>query len=135
GWFLPATDPTREDDWQRGGRTVLPPEYSEWAAQRPDAEITAATSADDRQEAGPDDVAYRILSPLDGDVYERPVGVDPRYATIPLAAAGASPDEPVRWLVDGRPLERARWRLEPGTHVIRAEWAGGRADSVRITVR
>lgn len=134
-WFLPGTEPTREDDWQRGGRTILPPEYAEWAAQRADADIAAATSADDRLEAGSGDVAYRILSPLDGDVYERPVGVDPRYATIPLAAAGASPDEPVRWSVDGRPLDGARWRLEPGTHVIRAEWPGGHADSVRVTVR
>ena len=132
-WFLPGTEPTREDDWQRGGRTVLPPEYAEWAAQRADAEIAAATSADDRPEAGPDDVGYRILSPLDGDVYERPVGVDPRYATIPLAAAGA--DGSVRWFVDGRPITGTRWQLEPGTHVIRAEWPNGRADSVRITVR
>ena len=135
-WFLPGTEPTREDDWQRNGRTVLPPEYAEWAAQYgADAVLAAAGVAHAEPGDGTNDVAYRILSPLDGDVYERPVGVDPRYATIPLAAAGATPDEPVRWFVDGRPLGGARWRLEPGTHVIRAEWPGGHADSVRVTVR
>jgi len=61
--------------------------------------------------------------------------VDPRYATIPLAAVGATPDEPVSWFVDGQPIRGSRWRLEPGTHVIRAEWSGGWADSVRVTVR
>ena len=132
-WFLPGTEPTREDDWQRGGRTVLPPEYAEWAAQQGDVMLAAAGIAHAAPEDGGDDVGYRILSPLDGDVYERPVGVDPRYATIPLAAAGA--DGSVRWSVDGRPLERARWQLEPGTHVIRAEWPDGHADSVRVTVR
>lgn len=142
-WFLPGTEPTREDDWQRGGQTVLPPEYAEWAAGWADGRLAAAGLAEPvdggRAEAGAErgspDVAYRILSPLDGDVYEWPVGVDPRYATIPLAAVGPAPDEPVRWSVNGRPLEGARWRLEPGTHVIRAEWSGGWADSVRVTVR
>jgi penicillin-binding protein 1C len=132
-WFLPGTEPTREDDWQRGGRTVLPPEYAEWAAQHGDALLAAAGDPEEPPATGSADVAYRILSPLDGDVYERPLGVDPRYATIPLAAAGA--DGSVRWSVDGRPLERARWQLEPGTHVIRAEWPDGHADSVRVTVR
>ncbi|HEX7088574.1 MAG TPA: transglycosylase domain-containing protein, partial [Longimicrobiales bacterium] len=41
-WFLPGTEPTRVDDWQRGGRTVLPPEYAEWAAQHGDALLAAA---------------------------------------------------------------------------------------------
>src|SRR5690606_7503965 len=125
-WFLPGTEPTREDDWQRGGRTVLPPEYAEWAAQHGDALLAAAGDPEEPPATGSADVAYRILSPLDGDVYERPLGVDPRYATIPLVASGA--DEPVRWLVDGRPIAGTRWRLEPGTHVIRAEWRSGHAD-------
>ncbi len=144
-WFLPGTEPTREDDWHRDGRIVLPPEYAEWAAGagRADgrlamagiAEPAVAGKAGAGEAEGAPDVAYRILSPLDGDVYERPVGVDPRYATIPLAAVGATPDEPVSWFVDGQPIRGSRWRLEPGTHVIRAEWPGGRADSVRVTVR
>src|SRR5690606_41837641 len=70
-WFLPGTEPTREDDWQRGGRTVLPPEYAEWAAQHGDAVLAAAGAPGEPPAAGSADVAYRILSPLDGDVYER----------------------------------------------------------------
>ncbi|HEY8469036.1 MAG TPA: penicillin-binding protein 1C, partial [Longimicrobiales bacterium] len=27
-WFLPGTEPTRDDDWYRDGRVVLPPEYT-----------------------------------------------------------------------------------------------------------
>ncbi|HEY8469894.1 MAG TPA: hypothetical protein VIL18_09635, partial [Longimicrobiales bacterium] len=149
-WFLPGTEPTRDDDWYRDGRVVLPPEYTEWLAMgeaeggfagvddgSPDAIAVAPRRPGHEggaaREAGASNGGVRrILSPADGDVYERPVGVDPRYATIPLLAAG---EEPVRWFVDGVPHHGARWRLVPGVHVIRAEWASGVRDSVRIEVR
>ncbi len=127
-WFLPGTEPTRVDDWQRDGRTVLPPEYAEWAAASEGAAVAARSAAED---AG---VAYRIISPLDGDRYERPAGVDARYATVALTAVGGRADEPVAWFVDGARTRAARWRLVPGTHTIRAVWASGHADSVRIVV-
>ncbi len=127
-WFLPGTEPTRVDDWQRDGRTVLPPEYAEWAAASEGPAVAARSAAED---AG---VAYRIISPLDGDRYERPAGVDARYATVALTAVGGRADEPVAWFVDGARTRAARWRLVPGTHTIRAVWASGHADSVRIVV-
>jgi penicillin-binding protein 1C len=127
-WFLPGTEPTRADDWQRDGRTVLPPEYAEWAAASDGAAVAARSAGEDPG------VAYRIISPLDGDRYERPSGVDARYATVALAAVGGPADEPVAWFVDGARTQAARWRLVPGTHTIRAVWASGRADSVRIVV-
>lgn len=133
-WFLPGTEPTREDDWQRGGRTALPPEYAEWATTAAAEEGLALAPAGGPAE-GAESGAYRILSPRSSDVYERPVGLEARYATIPLSAVGGGADEAVRWSVDGRRLPGARWRVAPGTHWIRATWASGRSDSVRIVVR
>lgn len=140
-WFLPGTEPTRMDDWERDGRTTLPAEYAEWAATvHPDGEIRVTTGpppdAGGPREPGPDTPPrYRIASPEHDDVFERPVGVHPRYATIPLVAAGGDAGETVRWSIDGRPHAGARWRLEPGTHWIHAEWSGGARDSVRVHVR
>jgi membrane carboxypeptidase/penicillin-binding protein PbpC len=71
---------------------------------------------------------------MDGDRYERPAGVDSHYATVALTAVGGGVDEPVAWFVDGTRTRAARWRLVPGAHTIRAVWASGRADSVRIVV-
>ena len=31
-WFMPGTEPSRDCDWHRGGRVVLPEEYAEWEA-------------------------------------------------------------------------------------------------------
>lgn len=147
-WFLPGTEPTQYDDWQRDGRTVLPPEYAEWAATMAEEDgfatavaIEAATTESATAPPGPSSPAGeagsrpgRIVSPRHGDVYERPVGVDPRYATIPLIA-GAEPDDRVRWFVNGRPHSGSRWTLEVGVHWIRAEWESGGRDSVRVEVR
>jgi penicillin-binding protein 1C len=154
-WFLPGTEPTRRDDWQHGGRITLPPEYAEWAATGATdsgwKQVMVETSVRLAEHTGDipmtgdigDTAAgitegdsarsHRILSPLDGDIYEIPVGIDPRYATIPLIAAGSG--EGVRWSVDGREVRTARWRLEHGEHLVRAEWGPGIVDSVRITVR
>ncbi|MGH9259671.1 MAG: hypothetical protein ACRD08_07215, partial [Acidimicrobiales bacterium] len=77
---------------------------------------------------------FRISSPLDGDRYEIPVDVDPRYATIGLRADGGSAAA-VRWLVDGVEVHGQRWQLAPGMHVIHASTAAGETDEVRIIVR
>jgi penicillin-binding protein 1C len=152
-WFLPGTEPGATDEWQRDGRTVLPPEYAEWIAlnERARSEVAVGSDATPAPSRGAADVnasqdesplarsaadrRRAILSPLDGDVYERPVGADPRYATIPLVASGTDNADPVRWLADGRPLDGSRWRLEPGAHTISAHWPDGATHTVRITVR
>jgi membrane carboxypeptidase/penicillin-binding protein PbpC len=82
-----------------------------------------------------DSTGFRVVSPLDGDRYQVPPGMDPRYATIPLRAAGAASDQPVRWLVDGRETPSTRWQLRPGVHAFRAVAASGREAEVRIEVR
>lgn len=134
-WFLPGTEPTRSDDWQRGGRTVLPPEYAEWAAASgSDSELLLAPEATTAEPGRAAEPTYRIASPRDGDIYELPVGVAPRYATIPLAAAGPA-GEPVRWFVDGHPHAGSRWVPVAGEHWIRAVWPSGDSDSVRVVVR
>lgn len=133
-WFLPGTEPLAEDTWQQGGRTTLPPEYAEWlaSAERPDHDVGLATTEDPGDEPAP---AYRIVSPLHGDRYEVPPGTDARYATVALTATPMSAAAAPRWTIDGRPHDGVRWRLEPGTHTIRATWPNGRADSVRVEVR
>ena len=119
-WFIPGTEPDRDCDWHRDGSVVLPAEYAEWRA---------TTGA----EANP--TAFRITSPQDGDSYGVPVGVNGRYATLALRAAGGSSELGVRWFVDGRETRDSRWQLTPGTHTIRAETPRGERAEVRIEVQ
>jgi penicillin-binding protein 1C len=127
-WFVPGTEPNRPCDWHRDGRVELPTEYAQWAADDPS--VPAATAAGNRER-------FRILSPLDGDRYALPVGVDPRYATIALRASEGGDGSPtrVRWFVDGREWREPRWRLVPGRHSVRAVNSRGASDVVEIEVR
>ncbi len=47
-WFLPGTEPLQPDDWQKGGRTVLPAEYADWerAANPEGPAVTFAARSD-----------------------------------------------------------------------------------------
>ncbi len=123
-WFVPGTEPKQADDWERGGRATLPAEYAEWAAGEPGRFGRMAAAGQDRR--------FRIVAPRDGDRYDVPLGVEARYATLALRAAGA--EGPVRWLVDGREVRGDRWRIAPGEHVIRAVAGSGEADEVRVVV-
>ena len=142
-WFVRGTEPTREDDWERGGRVVLPDEYAEWAL---DAVLSGASEEASAASASPEPsgarrhpllvaapASFRILSPLDGDRYAIPPGVEAQYASIPLRAGGRGADA-VEWSVDGRPCAGGRWALEPGKHVIGATSATGERVAVRIVV-
>jgi hypothetical protein len=88
-----------------------------------------------RESAPPDALAaqFRIISPVDGDRYSIPVGVESRYASIALRAGGAGAEQ-VRWSIDGKPYERDRWTLAPGTHEIRAVSARGDTAHVKVVV-
>jgi penicillin-binding protein 1C len=144
-WFVPGTEPTRDDDWERGGRVQLPDEYAEWArrgAQPASAEVTRAFAAarvrasaggDVRTDAPAPVTLFRITSPLDGDRYSIPAGVEARYASIALRAAGRGADR-VRWSIDGKAYERDRWPLVVGSHDIRAISAVGDTARVRVLV-
>jgi penicillin-binding protein 1C len=74
-----------------------------------------------------------ITSPQPGDRYSIPPGVERRYASIALRAAGQRAGLPIRWYVDDRPVKAARWVLVPGRHLVRAEAGRDRA-SVTIVV-
>jgi penicillin-binding protein 1C len=118
-WFVPGTEPTAACDWHRKGRIVLPPEYAEWAAQNGmTVPIVAA--------------GFRIVAPLEGDVYRMMPEVDARYATIALRTQGSVARQ---WLVDGRAVSGERWVPVPGRHVIRAVSAAGDTAVVTIEVR
>lgn len=136
-WFIPGTEPKQLDDWQRDGRIVLPAEYSEWAAgmSRAIAEpVSVATGTVVTSPVAPDSIEhFRITSPLDGDRYATPPGVDRRYATIPLRASGPGSSR-VAWMVDGQAFDAARWTLAPGAHVISARSASGVSVTARIVV-
>jgi penicillin-binding protein 1C len=148
-WFLPGTEPAGDCDWHRaGGVVVWPAAYAPWAQQngRGDAELVAAVLASETaphsssdaalaRAGAPADTGFRIVSPLHGDRYQVPPGVDPRYATIALRAAGAPNDAPVRWWVDGRPTRAARWQLRPGAHAFRAVARSGHVAEATISVR
>ena len=92
---------------------------------------TGATGRANGVDTGTAPRRFRIVAPLDGDVYRVPPGVPSSYSTIPLLATGANGS--VRWYVDDVLHEDARWKLARGTHVIRAESEAG-AITVRILV-
>src|SRR5438876_8463076 len=106
-WFVPGTEPARPCDWHRGASVHLPPEYAEWAEQT----VAAPWAADAGAFAGgsADREPLHILSPQDGAKYRIPPGVEARYATIALRAAGGA--GAIRWGVDGRLAATTRWRL------------------------
>jgi penicillin-binding protein 1C len=122
-WFIPGTEPSRVDDWERGGRVALPDEYAEWAAMQGGRWAALVRPGGER---------FRIVTPRDGDRYSVPAGVEAQYATLTFHAAGAG--APVRWFVDGAEVPGGRWRLAQGPHHVRAQAATGVADSVRIVV-
>jgi penicillin-binding protein 1C len=119
-WFMPGTEPAEPCTWHGARGTVLPEEFAEWVAQTE----PPSTRAEARE--------FRITSPQQGDVYQIPPGVEPRYATIRFAAQG---DRPRGWVVDGRALRSDRWVPVPGRHTIGAISAHGDTAVVRIEVR
>lgn len=134
-WVLPGTEPSRRCDWHRsGGAVVWPAEYAEWAARREAEEAQPAGYGGGAAQLAAADTAFAIVSPHDGDRYQIPPGIDPRYATIALRAVGRRGDQPVRWFVDGRRTRASRWRLRSGSHDIRAVAASGRVAEVSIAV-
>jgi len=139
-WFAPGTEPTRTDDWERGGRVNLPIEYAEWSHQGPTPVATelalrpareARPHADSASAAGA--AQFRIVSPQDGDRYGIPAGVDARYATIPLRAGGRGAGH-VHWHIDWRAFPGTRWTLVAGDHVVQATSASGETVQARIRV-
>jgi penicillin-binding protein 1C len=153
-WFLPGTEPVGDCDWHgANGRVTWPAAYAPWAQQNGRGDVAGlvaavlapATAAEDARTAPPGaamppthaapDSGFRIVSPLDGDRYQVPPGVDARYATIALRVAGAPDDAPVRWWVDGRPTRAARWQLRTGAHAFRAVARSGRVAEAQISVR
>ena len=154
-WFIAGTEPRERDTWLREGRVTLPAEYADWVAQsshvdgatigrpaRASAGMTAGDSAAERERparAGPaarvsstDEDRFRLLSPMDGDVYRVPPGIPAEYASIPLRAAGA--DGGLRWYVNGSRHAGGRLPLVRGTHVIRVESRRRGAIEARIVV-
>jgi penicillin-binding protein 1C len=134
-WTLPGAAPDRPCDWHRPDGTVAwPAAYAEWIAQNGVTDVAgAAQDSANGPALAAADTSLRIVSPLAGDRYAIPPGVDPRYATIALRAVGAAEDRPVRWAVDGQPVTETRWRLHAGTHAIQALGASGR--TARVTIR
>ena len=147
-WFSPGTAPAAMCDWHGAHELRLPAEFAEWAQEEGVAALGLGSASPSGQGAltsspsvsspaaapGPDAGAFRILSPQEGDVYRVPAGVDARYATLALRAAGGAPGRGVRWTVDGRPQRSTRWTLEPGEHRIRAVDGAGTATEVWVVV-
>jgi penicillin-binding protein 1C len=129
-WFAPGNAPTDTCIWHQGeGDVELPAEYAEWAERSEVPRLPRAASASAPVRAS--DTGFQIVSPREGDVYRLSPGVEPRYATVALRAAGGG--AAVRWTVDGVPHAAGRWSLQPGRHRLRAVSASG--DSAEVTVR
>jgi hypothetical protein len=158
-WFAAGTEPTATDDWERDGVVTLPEEYAGWARQQDGGTIRLAAMDRGADASAPSShaeqaaymasvvqprsvrldardtaaAAFRIASPMDGDRYAIPAGIDARYASIALRAAGPGAQR-VRWSVDGRDYEQSRWPLTTGTHVFRATSARGDRAEARVEV-
>ncbi|MEO8294832.1 MAG: penicillin-binding protein 1C [Gemmatimonadota bacterium] len=129
-WFSPGTMPERVCDWHRRDGVVLPAVYSEWSKHEP---LTVGAYAADGPPPDSATGPFRITSPIDGDHYQIPPGVDGRYATIALRT---SRNDPVRvhWTVNGRPFSDERWTLTPGTTAFVARTSLGELDTVTVEV-
>jgi penicillin-binding protein 1C len=134
-WFAPGTAPARSCDWHGSEGVVLPAEFAEWAQEQGAAErASGATASPPGAAPSPaNDQPFRILSPQEGDVYRVPAGVEARYATVALRAAGGASGS-LRWFVDGRPHADERWPLARGRHRIRAIDAAGDWAEVAVAV-
>jgi penicillin-binding protein 1C len=128
-YFVPGTEPERACDWHTPDGVVFPPAYAEWVAVG--APVQPVAGQLPRVPAPAGGHTFAITSPADGDHYRVPPGVEGRYATIALRAAGSP--HPVRWYVDDQPVGHPRWPLLPGRHRIRAT-TGTSSDEVTITV-
>jgi penicillin-binding protein 1C len=131
-WQLAGAPAPPPDDWHRHGGVVLPARFAEWERSQPAAPrpITAVGGARaDR------DTTLTLLSPRDGDVYVLPAGPAREVATVALRAIGTANGAALRWSVNGAPVTGARWRLEPGTHVVRVATPDGASREARVTVR
>jgi penicillin-binding protein 1C len=129
-WFAPGHAPTDTCRWHDSeGGVRLPVEYAEWMerAEPPEAPppISNPSPATSLEE-------FRVVSPNEGDVYRMPPGVEARYATVALRAAGGPGGALVRWTVDGSPFRESRWPLQPGRHRFQAVSSAG--DSAEVTV-
>jgi penicillin-binding protein 1C len=152
-WFRPGTAPTDSCDWHLGDGVHLPIEYAEWGGYEvPRSPFTVGSGVQREAEQGTllgrsdsarnaergtgneiSDARFRITSPEAGDRYRIPPGVEARYATLGLRAAGGRGGA-VHWQVDGQPVSGVRWPLRAGSHRIRAATDGGERAEVRIEV-
>jgi penicillin-binding protein 1C len=139
-WFVRGTEPTRDDDWERDGRITLPAEYAEWSGRGPSPVIAGPAKVETASDVvrvrveHPDSIpSFQLVSPVDGDRYSVPPGVEAQFATIPLRAAGPGADR-VEWLVDGKAYNGDRWPLALGAHVISVRSTRGVAASAHVTV-
>ncbi len=131
-WFLPGTEPSRQCGWHRShGGVVLPVIYQEWAEQNGGRQDRSVQVQQAEDSVGG---AFRITSPVSGDRYSVPPGVDARYATIALRTAGGDGSGQVSWTINGRPFTETRWPLAVGEFIIRATNREGAVDSVTIEV-
>jgi Penicillin-Binding Protein C-terminus Family len=146
-WFARGDAPAHTCDWHDAeGGVTLPVEYAEWAerselprtprqarALAPGQVSVILTPGVVRGKEPKPEHGFHIVSPRDGDVYRLSPGVEVRYATVALRAAGGREGASVRWTVDGVPHGPARWTLRPGPHRVRAVTSAG--DSAEVTLR
>jgi penicillin-binding protein 1C len=130
-WFAGGSSPTKVCDWHATSWVTLPEEYTEWNELH-NAEPNWYVAATAPVPTSEPRSAFRIVAPLDSDVYRFQPGVDGRYATIGFRSAGGVSE--ATWYVDGDAVHGTRWRLEPGRHVIRAVTANRNWDEVVISV-
>lgn len=140
-WQLADAPSPAPDDWHRHGAVVLPARFADWEASEhalPTTFVRTSGPAEAATTGRGNDAARAplvLLSPRDGDEYVLPSGPERSVATVPLRATGRGADGPLTWTIDGRPVDAARWRPDPGEHVVRVRSVHGDVREARVRVR
>jgi membrane carboxypeptidase/penicillin-binding protein PbpC len=124
--------------------TLWPDEYRTWASGRgllePDQAVIANVAFQRRPSDGGGALARRleITSPPAGATYLIDPTLRAEFQSLPLRAIGNTGR--LEWSVDGRRLgqdadEAVSWRLERGTHLVRAHDARGHVAEAAILVK
>ena len=131
---LPADDGTAADHVAIRTFTLLPPEYSAWAARHGYQQPPEPTVS------GPLETSIRIVEPVTGSN----LVVDPRtprrYQSIPLRAEVTPLVPEIVWYVDGDEYRRVpypyetRWPVAEGAHVFQARFARAEVYSDTVTI-
>lgn len=120
--------------------TYLPPEYSQWQAER-GLEIPPTTYSPLCPPEGITAGALVVTNPRKDEIYVIEPGYDRETQTLELKGTSDPPVPAVEWIIDGLPVSMAQWpysaswKLKTGKHTVCLQYKDRRSDVVEFEVR